>query len=93
MKYFNNLEMKLSNLFTYFHDTESQGLLKITFGANLLGVIGGWLAQNWYVFLGFVVASVIPMVMSWRKHNEELRHMRVMNEIEEEKAKKALHEN
>lgn len=85
--------MKLSNLFTNFHDPESMQWLKVTFGANFLGVIGAWLAQNWYVFLGFVVASVIPMIMSVRKHNEELRHMRVMNEIEEEKAKKALHEN
>lgn len=93
MKILNDLEMKLSNLFTSFHDPESQQWLKITFGANFLGVIGAWLAQNWYVFLGFVVASVIPMIMSWSKHREEIRHMRVMNEIEEEKAKKALNEN
>ncbi len=93
MKIFNDLEMKFSNLFTSFQDTESQSWLKIAFGANFLGVIGSWLAQNWYVFLGFIVASVIPMVMSWRKHNEEIRHMRIMNQIEEEKAKKALNEN
>lgn len=93
MKYFNYLEMKLSSLFTSFHEPESQQWLKITLGTNFLGVIGTWLAENWYVFLGFFVASVIPMVMSWRKHNEELRHMRIMNQIEEEKAKKALHEN
>ncbi|WP_421798468.1 hypothetical protein [Haliscomenobacter sp.] len=82
--------MKLSNLFTNFHDHDSLQWIKVTFGANLVGVVGGWLAQNWYVFLGFVVASVIPMVMSWQKHNEELRHQRVMNEIEEAKAKKEL---
>lgn len=87
MKLFNIETMKL---FTYFHDPESQSLLKITFGANLIGVIGGWLADNWYVFLGFVVASVVPMVMSWRKHNEELRHLREMNKLEEFKAKKEL---
>lgn len=87
---FNIETMKLSNLFTNFHDHDSLQWIKVTFGANLVGVVGGWLAQNWYVFLGFVVASVIPMVMSWQKHNEELRHQRVMNEIEEAKAKKEL---
>lgn len=82
--------MKLSNLFTSFHDHDSLQWIKVTFGANVVGLVGGWLAQNWYVFLGFVVASVVPMVMSWQKHNEELRHNRVMNEIEEKKAKKEL---
>lgn len=90
MKLFNLETMKLSSLFTYFHDTESQSWLKIAFGANFLGVLASWLAENWYVFLGFVVASVVPMIMSWRKHNEELRHLREMNKLEEFKAKKEL---
>lgn len=82
--------MKLSALFSQFQDHDSQFMLKVAFGTNILGLIGGWLAQNWYVFGGFIVASVVPVVMSWRKHSEELRHLRVMNQIEEEKAKKAL---
>lgn len=90
MKFFNIETMKFPNLFTNFQDHDSLQWIKVTFGANMVGVVGGWLAQNWYVFLGFVVASVIPMVMSWQKHNEELRHQRVMNEIEETKAKKEL---
>lgn len=90
MKFLNIETMKLSNLFTNFQDHDSLQWIKVTFGANLVGLVGGWLAQNWYVFLGFVVASVIPMVMSWQKHNEELRHQREMNKIEETKAKKEL---
>lgn len=90
MKLFNLETMKLSSLFTAFQDHDSQFMLKIAFGTNFLGVLASWLAQNWYVFGGFVIASVIPMVMSWRKHSEELRHQRVMNQIEEAKAKKEL---
>ena len=82
--------MKLSKLFTNFQDHDSLQWIKVTFGANMVGVVGSWLAQNWYVFLGFVVASVIPMVMSWQKHHEELRHQKEMNKIEETKAKKEL---
>jgi hypothetical protein len=90
MKLFNNEIMKLSSLFTSFHDPDSQFMLKMSLGTNVVGLLAGWLAQNWYVLGGFVVASVVPVVMSWRKHTEELRHLRIMNQIEEAKAKKEL---
>lgn len=90
MKLFNLETMKLSSLFTAFQDHDSQFMLKIAFGTNFLGLLAGWLAQNWYVLGGFVVASVVPVIMSWRKHSEELRHLREMNKIEEIKAKKEL---
>lgn len=82
--------MKLSSLFTEFHNPDSTFLLKMTFGTNIVGVVASWLADNWYVFLGFIVASVIPMYMSWQKHREELRHTRRMNELEEKKAEREL---
>jgi len=79
-------KMKLSSLFTEFTNPDSNFLLKMTFGTNVLGVVASWLANNWYVLGGFVIASVVPMYMSWQKHREELRHARKMNEIEERKA-------
>ena len=82
--------MKFSSLLSEFHNPDSTFLLKMTFGTNILGVVASWLAQNWYVFGGFVIASVIPMYMSWQKHREELRHTREMNKIEEIKAKKSI---
>ena len=82
--------MKLSSLLTEFHNPDSTFLLKMTFGTNIVGVVASWLADNWYVFLGFIVASVIPMYMSWQKHREELRHTRRMNELEEKKAEREL---
>jgi hypothetical protein len=84
--------MKFSSLLSEFHNPDSTFLLKMTFGTNILGVVASWLAQNWYVFGGFVIASVIPMYMSWQKHREELRHTREMNKIEEIKAKKSIGE-
>ena len=84
--------MKFSSLLSEFHNPDSTFLLKMTFGTNILGVVSSWLAQNWYVFGGFVIASVIPMYMSWQKHREELRHTREMNKIEEIKAKKSIGE-
>lgn len=84
--------MKFSSLLSEFHNPDSTFLLKMTFGTNILGVVASWLAQNWYVFGGFVIASVIPMYMSWQKHREELRHIREMNKIEEIKAKKSIGE-
>ena len=84
--------MKFSRLLSEFQNPDSTFLLKMTFGTNMLGVIASWLAQNWYVFGGFVIASVIPMYMSWQKHREELRHTREMNKIEEIKAKKSIGE-
>ncbi len=82
--------MKFSSLFTQFHDPDSQLFLKVAFGTNFLGVVGSWLAHNWYVLAGFAVASFWPMFMSWQKHREELRHTRAMNELEEKKAYKEL---
>ena len=82
--------MKFSSLLSEFHNPDSTFLLKMTFGTNILGVVASWLAQNWYVFGGFVIASVIAMYMSWQKHREELRHTREMNKIEEIKAKKSI---
>ena len=82
--------MKFSSLFTQFQDPDSTFLLKMTFGTNIVGVVASWLADNWYVFLGFIVASVIPMYMSWQKHREELRHTRRMNELSEKKAEREL---
>ena len=82
--------MKFSSLLSEFHNPDSTFLLKMTFGTNILGVVASWLAQNWYVFGGFVIASVIPMYMSWQKHREELRHTMEMNKIEEIKAKKSI---
>lgn len=79
-------QMKLSSLFTEFQNPDSHFMFKMAFGTNIVGVAAGWLAQNWYVLLGFVVASVVPMYMSWQKHREELRHIRKMNEIDEERA-------
>ena len=84
--------MKFSSLLSEFHNPDSTFLLKMTFGTNILGVVASWLAQNWYVFGGFVIASVIPMYMSWQKHREELRHTREMNNIEETKANKSTDE-
>ena len=84
--------MKFSSLLSEFHNPDSTFLLKMTFGTNILGVVASWLAQNWYVFGGFVIASVIPMYMSWQKHKEKLRHTREMNKIEEIKAKKSIGE-
>ena len=84
--------MKFSSLLSEFHNPDSTFLLKMTFGTNILGVVASWLAQNWYVFGGFVIASVIPMYMSWQKHREELRHTREMNKLEEIKAKKSIGE-
>ena len=84
--------MKFSSLLSEFHNPDSTFLLKMTFGTNMLGVVAIWLAQNWYVFGGFVIPSVIPMHMSWQKHREELRHTREMNKIEEIKAKKSIGE-
>ena len=82
--------MKFSSLLTEFHNPDSQFMLKIAFGTNIVGVAASWLADNWYVLGGFVVASVVPVFMSWQKHREELRHARTMNEIEEKKALKEL---
>lgn len=82
--------MKLSSLLTEFQNPDSSFLLKMTFGTNIVGVVASWLADNWYVFLGFIVASVIPMFMSWQKHREELRHTRRMNELAERKAEREL---
>ena len=79
-------KMKLSSLFTQFEDSSSNLFMKISFGANFLGVIASWLADNWYVLGGFAVASFWPMYMSWQKHIEELRHAKRMNEIEERSA-------
>ena len=84
--------MKFSSLLSEFHNPDSTFLLKMTFGTNILGVVASWLAQNWYVFGGFVIASVVPMFMSWQKHREELRHTKEMNKIEEIKAKKSIGE-
>lgn len=84
--------MKFSSLLSEFHNPDSAFLLKMTFGTNILGVVASWLAQNWYVFGGFVIASVVPMFMSWQKHREELRHTKEMNKIEEIKAKKSIGE-
>ena len=84
--------MKFSSLLSEFHNPDSTFLLKMTFGTNILGVVASWLAQNWYVFGGFVIASVVPMYMSWQKHREELRHTREMNKLEEIKAKKSIGE-
>ena len=83
-------KMKLSSLLTEFQNPDSSFLLKMTFGTNIVGVVASWLADNWYVFLGFIVASVIPMFMSWQKHREELRHTRRMNELAERKAEREL---
>ena len=82
--------MKLSSLFTQFEDPSSNLFMKISFGANFLGVLASWLADNWYVLGGFAVASFWPMFMSWQKHSEELRHTRRMNELSEKKAEKEL---
>ena len=82
--------MKFSSLLTEFHNQDSQFMLKIAFGTNIVGVAASWLADNWYVFLGFIVASVVPMFMSWQKHREELRHTRRMNELSEKKAEREL---
>lgn len=82
--------MKFSSLLSEFNNPDSSFLLKITFGTNIVGVVASWLADNWYVFLGFIVASVIPMFMSWQKHREELRHTRRMNELAERKAEREL---
>ena len=84
--------MKFSSLLSEFHNPDSTFLLKMTFGTNILGVVASWLAQNWYVLGGFVIASVVPMYMSWQKHREELRHTREMNKLEEIKAKKSIGE-
>lgn len=84
--------MKFSSLLTEFQNPDSSFLLKMTFGTNIIGVVASWLADNWYVFGGFVVASVVPMYMSWQKHQEELRHTRRMNELAEKKAEKELGE-
>lgn len=82
--------MKFSSLLTEFQNPDSSFLLKMTFGTNIVGVVASWLADNWYVFLGFIVASVVPMYMSWQKHREELRHTRRMNELAERKAEREL---
>ncbi len=82
--------MKFSSLLSEFNNPDSSFLLKMTFGTNIVGVVASWLADNWYVFLGFIVASVIPMFMSWQKHREELRHTRRMNELAERKAEREL---
>ena len=82
--------MKFSSPFTQFQDPDSQLLLKVAFGTNFIGVVGSWLASNWYVLAGFAVASFWPMFMSWQKHSEELRHTRRMNELSEKKAEREL---
>ena len=82
--------MKFSSLLTEFHNQDSQFMLKIAFGTNIVGVAASWLADNWYVFLGFIVTSVVPMFMSWQKHREELKHTRRMNELSEKKAEREL---
>lgn len=85
--------MKLSSLLSEFQNPDSQFMFKMAFGTNLVGVAASWLANNWYVLGGFVVASVVPMYMSWQKHREELRHTRKMNEIAEQKALRDLEDD
>ncbi len=66
-----------------------QKLYLTTMGfGQLAGAFASWLGANWMIVAGFIVTSLIPAGMALRKHGEEMRQLRRMNDVAYRKALK-----
>jgi uncharacterized protein YjiS (DUF1127 family) len=53
-----------------------------------IGIFASWLGANWMVVSGVIFTGLIPAIMALRKHREEMRQLRRMNDVAYQKALK-----